>query len=58
MGGVEDQVDEVKLQRLSNAIDKYIMDNEIQNDIRLDVFAIMLRKNGPSLKHFKGIELE
>lgn len=58
LGGVEDQVDEVKLQRLSNAIDKYIMDNEIQNDIRLDVFAIMLGKNGPSLKHFKGIELE
>ena len=58
LGSVEDQVDEVKLQRLSNAIDKYIMDNEIQNDIRLDVFAIMLGKNGPSLKHFKGIELE
>ena len=58
LGGVEDQVDEVKLQRLSNAIDKYIMDSEIQNDIRLDVFAIMLGKNGPSLKHFKGIELE
>ena len=58
LGGVEGQVDEVKLQRLSNAIDKYIMDNEIQNDIRLDVFAIILGKNGPSLKHFKGIELE
>ena len=58
LGGVEDQVDEVKLQRLSNAIDKYIMDNEIQNDIRLDVFAIILGKNGPALKHFKGIELE
>jgi len=43
---------------LSNAIDKYIMDNEIQNDIRLDVFAIILGKNGPVLKHFKGIELE
>ena len=58
LGGVEGQVDEVKLQHLSNAIDKYIMDNEIQNDIRLDVFAIMLGKNGPALKHFKGIELE
>ena len=58
LGGVEGQVDEVKLQRLSNAIDKYIMDNEIQNDIRLDVFAIILGKNGPALKHFKGIELE
>ena len=58
LDGVEDPVDEVKLQCLSNAIDKYIMDNEIQNDIRLDVFAIMLGKNGPSLKHFKGIELE
>ena len=58
LGGVEGQVDEVKLQRLSNAIDKYIIDNEIQNDIRLDVFAIILGKNGPALKHFKGIELE
>jgi ribonuclease HII len=58
LGGVEGQVDEVKLQRLSNAIDKYIMDNEIQNDIRLDVFAVRLGKNGPVLKHFKGIELE
>ena len=58
LGGVEGQVDEVKLQHLSNAIDKYIMDNEIQNDIRLDVFAIILGKNGPALKHFKGIELE
>ena len=58
LDSVEDQVDEVKLQRLSNTIDKYIMDNEIQNDIRLDVFAIILGKNGPALKHFKGIELE
>ena len=58
LGGVEGQVDEVKLQHLSNAIDKYIMDNEIQNDIRLDVFAIILGKNGPALKHFKDIELE
>jgi ribonuclease HII len=58
LGGVEGQVDEVKLQRLSNAIDKYIMDNEIQNDIRLDVFAVRLGKNDPVLKHFKGIELE
>ena len=58
LGSVEGQVDEVKLQHLSNAIDKYIMDNEIQNDIRLDVFAIILGKNGPALKHFKGIELE
>ena len=58
LGGVAGQVDEVKLQRLSNAIDKYIMDNEIQNDIRLDVFAVRLGKNGPVLKHFKGIELE
>ena len=58
LGGVEGQVDEVKLQRLSNAIDKYIMDNEIQNDIRLDVFAVRLGKNRPVLKHFKGIELE
>ena len=58
LGGVEGQVDEVKLQHLSNAIDKYIMDNEIQNDIRLDVFAVRLGKNGPVLKHFKGIELE
>ena len=58
LGGVEGQVDEVKLQHLSNAIDKYIMDNEIQNDIRLDVFAIILGKNGPVLKHFKDIELE
>ena len=58
LGSVEGQVDEVKLQHLSNSIDKYIMDNEIQNDIRLDVFAIILGKNGPALKHFKGIELE
>jgi len=58
LGGIEDQVDEVKLQRLSDAIDKYLMDNEIEKDIRLDVFAVRIGKNGPSLKHFKGIELE
>lgn len=58
LGGVESQVDEVKLQRVSNAIDKYMMDNEIQKDIRLDVFAVKLGKNGPDLKHFQGIELE
>ncbi|MBC8323269.1 MAG: ribonuclease HII [Candidatus Marinimicrobia bacterium] len=57
-GGIENQVDEVKLQRLSNAIDKYIMDFEIEKDIRLDVYAIRLGKNGPKLKHFKAIELE
>ncbi len=58
LGGIENQVDEVKLQRLSNAIDKYIMDFEIEKDIRLDVYAIRLGKNGPKLKHFKAIELE
>ncbi|HJL75330.1 MAG TPA: ribonuclease HII [Candidatus Marinimicrobia bacterium] len=58
LGGVEDQVDEVKLQRLSNAIDKYIMDNEIYKDIRLDVYAVRLGKKGPVMKHFMGIELE
>lgn len=58
LGGIEDQVDEVKLQRLSNAIDKYIMDYEIDQDIRLDVFAIRLGKKGPIMKHFKAIELE
>jgi len=46
------------LQRLSDAIDKYIMDYEIDQDIRLDVFAIRLGNNGPKLKHFKAIELE
>jgi len=51
-------VDEVKLQRLSNAIDKYIMDNEIYKDIRLDVYAVRLGKKGPVMKHFMGIELE
>jgi ribonuclease HII/Holliday junction resolvase-like predicted endonuclease len=58
LGGIEDQVDEAKLQRLSDAIDKYIMDYEIDQDIRLDVFAIRLGKNGSKLKHFKAIELE
>lgn len=58
LGGVENRVDEVKLERLNNAIEKYMMDNEIQKDIRLDVYAVSLGKNGPSMKHFKGIELE
>ncbi len=58
LGGIEDQVDELKLQRLSDAIDKYIMDYELEKDIRLDVFAIRLGKYGPKLKHFKAIELE
>jgi Holliday junction resolvase-like predicted endonuclease len=58
LGEIEDQVDELKLQRLSDAIDKYLMDNEIEKDIRLDVYAVRLGKNGPILKHFKGIELE
>ena len=58
LGEIEDQVDELKLQRLSDAIDKYLMDNEIEKDIRLDVYAVRLGKNDPILKHFKGIELE
>ena len=58
LGGVENKVDEVKIERVNNAIEKYMMDNEIQKDIRLDVYVISLGKNGPAMKHFKGIELE
>jgi len=58
LGNVEDQVNELKLQKLSNAIDKYLMDNEIKSDIRLDVYAIRIEKNGPKMKHFIGVEIE
>ncbi len=58
LGNVEDQVNELKLQKLSNAIDKYLMDNEIKSDIRLDVFAIRIEKYGPKMKHFIGVEIE
>lgn len=58
MGNVENQVNASKIKKLTNAINKYLMDNDVKKDIRLDVYAITIKKNGPRMKHFKGIEIE
>ncbi len=58
MGNVENQVNAAKIKKLTRAVDKYLMDNEITKDIRLDVVAVIIQKNGPDLTHFIGIEIE
>lgn len=58
MGSVEEKVDVTKLNKLSAAIDTYLMDSDIEKDIRIDVFAVQIKNTGPKLKHFKGIILE
>ncbi|MFQ6678248.1 MAG: ribonuclease HII [Fidelibacterota bacterium] len=58
MGGVENQVNASKIKKLTKSVDKYLMDNEVTKDIRLDVYAVTIQKSGPSLKHFKGIEID
>ncbi len=58
MGDIVERVDAHKLNRLNNAIEKYIADQKIQKDIRLDAYSISIVKGGPIMKHFKGIALE
>ncbi len=58
LGDINQRVDHTKLKRMSHAIEKYMMDNEVNKDIRMDVFSVTVKKNGPILKQMKGISLE
>lgn len=58
LGSVEEQVNLTKLNRLNGAIKSYLTQYEINKDIRLDVFAVTISKNGPSVKHYSGLMLE
>jgi ribonuclease HII/Holliday junction resolvase-like predicted endonuclease len=56
IGAPELKIDINKLKKLENAINSYIIKNEIDRDIRLDGMSVMLGKNH-SIKKFEGIEL-
>ena len=50
------KIDINKLRKLENAINSYIIKNNINDDIRLDGMSVMLGKNY-SIKTFEGIQL-
>ena len=57
LGTPELKVDDQKISKLEKSIDLYIMKNEINLDIRLDVISVMLRSGDPKIKHYKGIDI-
>ena len=57
LGTPELKVDDQKISKLEKSIDLYIMKNEINLDIRLDVIFVMLRSGDPKIKHYKGIDI-
>ena len=57
LGTPELKVDDQKKSKLKISIDLYIMKNEINLDIRLDVISVMLCSGDPKIKHYKGIDI-
>ncbi len=58
LGTPEQKIDYAKLTKLQRAIDYYCMTNDVQKDIRLDVFTVVLTKGQPRIKHLESIEMD
>ncbi len=53
----EIKVDEAKLKKLEDAISVYLIKNEYNGNIRLDVLSVLLGKGRVDIRHYKGIEI-
>ncbi len=58
LGTPEEKIDELKLQKLENAIEMYMGENNIKSDVRLDAITVTLGKGKPIIKRYKGVELD
>ncbi len=58
LGTPEEKIDELKLSKLENAIEMYMVENEVKSDVRLDAITVTLGKGKPIIKHYKGVELD
>lgn len=57
IGTPEEKVSEIKLEKLEKAIQKYMIDKDIQTDIRLDAITVILKKGIHKIKQYKNVEL-
>jgi len=53
-GEPEDAVNEAKMNRMINAAEEYIEQNEIELECRFDIVSIVLNKNKKTIRHIKN----
>jgi ribonuclease HII/Holliday junction resolvase-like predicted endonuclease len=58
LGTPDQNIDQNKLKKLEEAINKYAVDMQVEKDISLDVICVYLQPSSPKFKHFKGIRLD
>jgi len=52
-GNPEEAVNEIKEKRLLDATEAYIIENEIDKDIRIDILSVIL-SDPPEIRHLEG----
>lgn len=52
-GTPEDIISEDKMNRMAVAAEEYLMQNEIESEIRFDIISIIIRDNKQELKHIE-----
>ena len=57
LGSPELKIDYEKISKLEKAIDSYLIKNETNKNIRLDIITVFLRKGRPIINHYKGIDI-
>ncbi len=57
LGSPELKIDYEKISKLEKAIDSYLIKNETNKNIRLDIITVFLGKGRPIIKHYKGIDI-
>ena len=58
LGTHAQKIDQIKLKKLEEAINKYTVDMQVEKDISLDVICVYLQHSVPKFEHFKGIRLD
>ena len=58
LGTPDQNIDQNKLKKLEEAINKYAVDMQVEKDISLDVICVYLHPSAPKFEHFKGIRLD
>ena len=58
LGTTSQNIDQNKLKKLEAAIDKYVVDMQVEKDIRRDVIYVYLQPSAPKIKHFKRIRFD
>ena len=53
LGELQDQIDESKLEKLSNAFESYIASHEQETDYRFDIITVLFGHGKPKIQHYK-----